>query len=270
MHFPVISVEKNVRRHGSDVLAEEQPLEIHLQYGPVGQRRHLVLAVTMRTPGHDEDLCTGFLWTEGIIARPEALTACHSVRENEILAVLHPAATFEAERLTRHVFANSGCGICGKAAIDNIHNVTCYFPQKNQPSVSKTLLFSLPERLRAAQTGFDQTGGVHAAGLFDASGQLLLLREDVGRHNAVDKVLGAALRAGWPPPLNQVILLVSGRAGFELVQKASMAGIGCMAAIGAPSTLAVEMAAASGMTLTGFLRDHRFNIYCGEERITDD
>jgi FdhD protein len=265
-----VSADQDQCTATEDILSAEVPLEIHIQYGPTGQRRHLNVAVTMRTPGHDEDLCMGFLLTEGIIGRPDALTECRPAGENRIVAALHPSVVFEAERLSRHVFATSACGICGKAAIANIHTVACYFSRKNHPRMAPKRLCSLPERLRAAQTGFDQTGGVHAAGLFNAAGDLLLLREDVGRHNAVDKVLGAAIRAGWPLPLNDYLLLVSGRAGFELVQKASMAGIGLMAAIGAPSALAVEMAESAGMTLTGFLRDHRFNIYCGAERIAAD
>jgi len=250
-----------------DAIAEEMPLEIHLQYGKGDQRRTLALAVAMRTPGHDEDLVAGFLLTEGIIATVESIMQLRFTAENQLLVSLHPAVIFEEQRLSRHVFAASSCGICGKAALEAIHTITCYFAQHGYPTLTPSLLYALPEKLRAAQTQFEATGSVHAAGLFDSAGQLLLLREDVGRHNAVDKVLGAALRSGMEFPLRNSIMMVSGRAAFELVQKTAMAGIPLLAAVGAPTDLAVEMAESSGMTLVGFLSSARFNVYTDFGRI---
>jgi FdhD protein len=248
-----------------DFLTIEDPLEISLLHGL--RRKRFQLAVTMRTPGHDEDLVAGFLFTEGVIGGARDIAGWRLPEENRIVAELRPGLVIDESRLSRHVFAASSCGICGKAALDAVQTIACYFPQKEHPHVKQAVLYALPDRLRAAQTAFEATGGLHAAALFDVDGRLLLSREDVGRHNAVDKVLGAALRAGWPLPFRDHLLLVSGRAGFELVQKASMAGIPLLAAVGAPSSLAVEMAETSGMTLLGFLREARFNIYAGAERI---
>lgn len=264
---PPSAASGSTRTTREDHIAEEVPLEIVLQYGKYPQRHTLPLAVSMRTPGHDEDLAAGFLFSEGIVANAAALEHIRILSENRLLVQLHPSVVFDAQQLSRHVFAASGCGVCGKASLEAIHTITCYFAQKGTPKVTPALLGALPDTLRAAQSGFDTTGGLHAAGLFDAAGQLLLLREDVGRHNAVDKVLGAALRANMPLPLSNCLMVVSGRAGFELVQKATMAGIPLLAAIGAPTSLAVDMADASGMTLVGFLRENRFNVYTDFDRI---
>lgn len=250
-----------------DLLAAEEPLEIRISHGAGGQRRRLSVAVTMRTPGDDEDLAAGFLFTEGVISEARHILAFRWLEENTLLAELQPELPVEESRLSRHLFTSSSCGLCGKASLEAVQTVACHFPRAGHPPVSRQTLYDLPATLRRAQETFDRTGGLHAAGLFDAEGNLLLLREDVGRHNAVDKVIGAALRAGRPLPFRDYLLLVSGRAGFELVQKAAMAGIPLLAAVGAPSSLAAELAGQSGMTLVGFLRGERFNVYTHPERI---
>lgn len=250
-----------------DTLVVEEPLEIRLAFGAGAARQRRSVAVTMRTPGDDADLAAGFLFTEGLIASADQVLAIKQLDDNTLLAELHPGVTVDLERLTRHLFTSSSCGVCGKASLEAVHTVACHYPTAGHPRVSRKVLYSLPDTLRKAQATFATTGGLHAAGLFDADGNLLLLREDVGRHNAVDKVIGAALRAGHTMPFRDYLLLVSGRAGFELVQKAAMAGLPLLAAVGAPSSLAVDLAKASGMTLVGFLRGERGNIYTGEERI---
>lgn len=251
-----------------DYLVLEEPLEIRLAHGAGKNRKRFTVAVTMRTPGHDEDLALGFLFSEGIIARAEAVTEIRIPEENVILLELAPDIYVDSERLVRHFYTTSSCGVCGKASLEAVQTVNCYYPVHGRPQIQPELLYSLPDKLRAAQLAFASTGGLHATGLFDAAGNLLFLREDIGRHNALDKVIGAALRAGAPLPFRDYIVLVSGRAGFELVQKATMAGIPVLAAVGAPSSLSVELAEAGNMTLIGFLRGERFNIYAWPERIT--
>ena len=250
-----------------DALVREEPLEIRINHGAGAKRRQLSIAVTMRTPGEDEELAIGFLFTEAIIQNIGQVLSTKWLEENTLLVDLVPSMLVEEERLTRHLFTSSSCGICGKASLDAVQTVTCYYPVKSHPQVAPEIIYSLPDSLRKAQATFESTGGLHAAGLFDTTGKLLLLREDVGRHNAVDKVIGAALRSAYPLPFRDYLILVSGRAGFELVQKASMAGLPLLAAVGAPSSLAFELAETTGMTLIGFLRDERFNIYSHPERI---
>jgi FdhD protein len=248
-------------QRAQDCLAAEEPLEIRVR----GQS----VAVTMRTPGSDRELIAGFLLSEGLIrAREEIaeIAPCPTpdLPGNVWNVFLAASTLFDAQKLSRHVFASSSCGICGKASIDSVHQS---FPRvENSVQVSSKVLLSLPGQLRNAQKTFEQTGGLHAAGLFDATGKLLLMREDVGRHNAVDKVLGHALLEGWLP-LQNAILLVSGRASFEIVQKALSAGIPIIAAVSAPSSLAVELAEESGQTLVGFLREQTFNAYSHPSRI---
>lgn len=240
-----------------DQLAVEEPLEIRIEGSPA--------AVTMRTPGHDLDLVAGFLLTEGVVDGADDLHALAHVddpnepRGNTVDCVLAsgvPAA--RRDRARRELFASSSCGVCGKATIDRVFQSVPPLNQRWVPSPS--VLHDLPEKLRAAQDVFGQTGGLHAAALFDRSGQLEILREDIGRHNAVDKVIGSRLREDRIP-CDDVLLFVSGRAGFEIVQKALMAGIPALAAVGAPSSLAVELARRSGMFLAGFVREGRYNIY---------
>ena len=259
----------------SDYLAAEEPLEIRLGYEENGQRQHRTLAVTMRTPGHDEELTAGFLLTEGIIRRKADLLGvipCPDVQKPEEAGnvtraelAAHVALDFQA--LERHFYTSSSCGVCGKTSIAAIQTTTCPVLPAAGPPVAPAVIHQLPDKLRAAQAGFAQTGGQHAAALFTPAGELLLLREDVGRHNALDKLIGAALLADWLP-LHQHLLLVSGRASFELVQKAAAAGIGVLAAVGAPSSLAVQAAREFGMTVLGFVRQERFNVYCGAGRLT--
>jgi FdhD protein len=247
----------------ADVVAVEEPLEIR-----VGGRG---IAVVMRTPGHDRDLAAGFLLTEGVIRRAEDLLDLLPCREqaggaagNVIDAVLAPGVAVDFSRLTRHVFSSSSCGVCGKAALDGLFAATS--PVGPGPSFSLEVLAELPVRLRAEQPGFGATGGLHGCALFDRAGRLEVVREDVGRHNALDKVLGQALQAGRVP-LTDRGLLVSGRISFELVQKALMAGIPVVAGIGAPSSLAVDGARRGGQALVGFLRSDRANVYAGAERL---
>ena len=251
-----------------DTLAAEEPLEIRVGGRP--------LAVTMRTPGDDLDLAHGFLLTEGVIADVDHIAVaryCDSVDDsgrntyNVLDLDLAPGVPAPVVGIERNFYTTSSCGVCGKASIDAVRTQTAYAPGGDTTPVRPEILVGLPGRLRAAQKVFDKTGGLHAAGLFTADGDLLAVREDVGRHNAVDKVLGWALRQRLVP-LAGHILMVSGRASFELVQKALMAGIPTLAAVSAPSTLAAELAAESGMTLVGFLRGQTMNVYSCASRIS--
>ncbi|GAB3582454.1 formate dehydrogenase accessory sulfurtransferase FdhD [Hymenobacter daeguensis] len=252
----------------SDQLAAEEPLEIRVGYEAQGQRLHRTLSVTMRTPGHDEELAAGFLLTEGLIHRKADLLGvipCPDVQKaeeagNVVRAELAAHVNVDFAALERHFYTSSSCGVCGKTSIDAVRTASCPVLPAAGPQLRYETVHQLPAKLRAAQAGFEQTGGQHASALFSPAGELLLLREDVGRHNALDKVIGAALLAGWLP-LHQHLLLVSGRVSFELVQKAAAAGIGVLAAVGAPSSLAIQAAESFGMTVLGFVRDERFNIY---------
>ncbi|MBD1538435.1 formate dehydrogenase accessory sulfurtransferase FdhD [Arthrobacter sp. S13_S34] len=261
LEFPV--------RYREDVLAVEEPLEIRLG--------SMSYSVTMRTPGHDFDLVAGFLVSEGVIwdsGQLVSLRFCAGEDENGVQtfnvveAQLRPDV--EVPSIGRHVYTSSSCGICGTDSIESVSKSSHYSPAADPLSVSAEVLASLPDILRESQRLFDDTGGVHAAGLFriedDGGANLLCLREDVGRHNAVDKVVGWALREGLLP-LSGTVLQVSGRASFELVQKAALAGIPVLAAVSAPSSLAVELAEASGLTLAGFSRGTSLNIYAGDGRI---
>ncbi|MCZ2402605.1 formate dehydrogenase accessory sulfurtransferase FdhD [Paenarthrobacter sp. Z7-10] len=256
-----------------DALAAEEPLEIRL-----GQK---AFSVTMRTPGDDFDLVAGFLVSEGVIWQPEQLVSlrfCAGEDENGrqtfnvVEAQLRPDVALPDTGLERHVYTSSSCGICGTASIDAVRKSSHYLlADSADPESSRIpaeLLASLPDRLREQQKLFERTGGVHAAGLFSAAGELLCLREDVGRHNAVDKVVGWALREGRLP-LAGTVLQVSGRASFELVQKAALAGIEILAAVSAPSSLAVELAAESGLTLVGFSRGSSLNVYTHPDRVLE-
>ncbi|MEV6598956.1 formate dehydrogenase accessory sulfurtransferase FdhD [Actinoplanes sp. NPDC051346] len=249
-----------------DDLAAEEPLEIRLRKKP--------LAVTMRTPGQDIDLAMGFLLTEGIIqTASDVVTAqlCAGTDApntyNVVDMMLGDHVPPPATDPSRNFYTTSSCGVCGKASIDAVRTRSRFDVGADETSVAARTLTELPGKLRAAQRAFDRTGGLHAAGLFDTSGELVMLREDVGRHNAVDKVIGWALREGRLP-LSGHVLLVSGRASFELAQKAWMAGIPVLAAVSAPSTLAAELADEAGMTLVGFLRGQSMNVYAGSHRVT--
>ena len=247
-----------------DYLAAEEPLEIRVGEEP--------LSVTMRTPGHDRELAAGFLFTEGLIQRREQIVNLESAepkdgtnRGNVIQAELAPDAAPDFVKMKRHFFAASSCGICGKASIDSIRARLLAAPNPDF-RLNAELLVRLPDALRSSQDVFQRTGGLHAAALFDPRGKLLVLREDIGRHNAVDKVIGWALLEGHVP-LADSVLLVSGRGGFEIVQKAIIAGVPVVASVSAPSSLAVQLARELRLTLIGFLRGRRFVIYAGEERV---
>jgi FdhD protein len=233
-----------------DQVAVEEPLEIRLDGHPV--------AVVMRTPGHDEELAAGFLVTEGIVSSVDQLRKIEPrPEENRVLVFLADGVAVDLGRLTRHLFTGSSCGLCGKATLEAIF--TDFPPIARGIEISDAVLLAAPAKLRAAQTTFESTGGLHAAGIFSADGELLVLREDIGRHNAVDKVIGHALLNGID--LKSTLLLVSGRLSFEIMQKALAARIPAVAAISAPSSLAVEFARKSGQTLIGFLRPPTFNRY---------
>jgi FdhD protein len=255
-----------------DLLAVEEPLEIRIGFGAAEDRQQKSLAVTMRTPGHDFELALGFLFTEGIIQsfeQVESIKHCESVdkpeeRENVVRVELKPEVKLQFEKLQRHFYTSSSCGVCGKSSIESIM-VQCP-AWKDSLNVATEIIHQLPAKIRQAQRVFEHTGGLHASALFDEAGTLLLLREDVGRHNALDKVIGARILENRIP-LSSCILLVSGRASFELVQKAAIAGIPILAAVGAPSSLAVQLARSLDMTLLGFVRDNRFNMYTGVKRI---
>jgi FdhD protein len=247
-----------------DDLAAEEPLEIRIDGRP--------LTVTMRTPGHDFELAAGFLFTEGIVERPEQIVSiCEAVgvkfteRGNIVEVALAPGVELDLESMQRNFFAASSCGICGKASIDSVRRrgVRAVNPDFR---MSPENLCRLPETLRASQEVFSRTGGLHAAGLFDRDGALLVEREDIGRHNAVDKIVGWAVRENRMP-LAECALIVSGRGGFEIIQKAAVAGIPVVASVSACSSLAVRLAREVGMTLAGFLRGQRFVVYAGGERL---
>ncbi|MFC5146946.1 formate dehydrogenase accessory sulfurtransferase FdhD [Streptomyces aureoversilis] len=253
-----------------DTLVAEEPLEIRLNGKP--------LAITMRTPGDDFALAAGFLVSEGVLGRADELANivyCAGATEdgsntyNVVDVRLAPGVPVPDVTLERNVYTTSSCGLCGKASLDAVRT-TARHPLSDGPEgpmrLEPALLASLPDRLREAQRVFDRTGGLHAAALFSADGELLDAREDVGRHNAVDKIVGRALQQGLLP-LSGTVLMVSGRASFELAQKAVMAGIPVLAAVSAPSSLAVDLAAETGLTLVGFLRGTSMNVYAGEQRI---
>ncbi len=247
----------------ADLLAREEPLEIRV--------RGRSIAVTMRTPGQDRELAAGFLLSEGIIHKPGDIVEMGpclegDAPENTLNVFLAPSVDVDFERLTRHVFASSSCGVCGKTSIEAVHQ---HFPPvTGNVTIPQSVLAALPERMRAAQQTFADTGGLHAAAVFDGQGRLLVLREDIGRHNAVDKVVGYGLLSDRFP-FDAHVLLVSGRASFEIVQKALASRIPIVCAISAPSSLAVELARDSEQTLVGFLRGATLNIYSRPDRVVD-
>jgi FdhD protein len=272
-HAPALAAVRVCRVSGAgsavetDMLAVEEPLEIRVDCN--GGRRPIAVSVTMRTPGHDPELAVGFLFTEGILSAREQVANVHACGAGNVVCVqLQPGLAVDLKRLERHFYTSSSCGVCGKASLDAVRVFARHRPVEGQPVVNAEVIGQLPATLRAAQTVFDHTGGLHAAALFDVRGQLLGVREDVGRHNALDKLIGAQLLAGRMP-LGEDVLLVSGRASFELVQKAVVAGIPILAAVGAPSSLAVRLAREHGLTLLGFVRPERFNVYTGPERIRE-
>lgn len=265
----VVCVEAVRGTNGSladDRVATEEPLEIRVRETGTPASESRSIAITMRTPGQDAALAVGFLFTEGLV---RALTDVTDVQtgDDQVVVTLAEGRTANLARLDRSFAVTSACGVCGKRSLDDLRAVPAGSLTAGLPRLSSEMVHRLPAALRDAQATFATTGGLHAAGLFDDQGCLHRMCEDVGRHNAVDKVVGARLLAGEPPATSG-ILLVSGRASFELVQKALMAQIPVLAAVGAPSSAAVRLAQEGGMTLLGFVRDGRFNIYAGYERIT--
>jgi len=268
--FRILSVEDGAARERFDEVATEEPLEIRLVLA--GERR--TAAVTMRTPGADFELVAGFLYNEGVVhGRSEirALSYCvdrdvdEEQRYNIVNVELAKSAWPQIERLERHFLTTSACGVCGKASIEALKLRDVVAPDAGPP-VRADMITSLPEKLRAGQGVFAATGGLHAAGLFDGEGKLLVLREDVGRHNALDKLVGWALMNGHLP-LRERILMVSGRTSFEIVQKSLVSGVPVVCGVSAPSSLAVSLAREFDLTLIGFVRGNRFNVYAGETRV---
>lgn len=257
----VLKIEKSRPQRVEDDVVIEEPLEVRVNGESV--------TVTMRTPGNDFDLAIGLLWTEGIIESAReigTIAYCPDEEQPELKNIVNVVLVDGSRKIesSRRLWSNSSCGLCGKATLESIHQ-SCR-PISSPLAVPPAVLYALPERLREAQANFERTGGIHAVGLFDAGGGLLILREDIGRHNAVDKVLGAALTGGVP--VGESVLMVSGRLGFEIAQKAVVAGVPVVASISAASSLAIELAEEFGMTAVGFLRGHSMNVYSHPERIT--
>ncbi len=265
---------KGLRTGGADRVAIEEPLEIRLGFSTGSGPARSSMAITMRTPGDDIELAAGFLLSESIVRRSgdiDVIGHCAPPTpdigsQNVVHVELSTGVEFDLERLQRHFYTTSSCGVCGKSSLDALRVAGCT-PFDDSMQVSSDVLVSIPARLRAAQTTFDATGGLHAAASFDAGGNLVCTREDVGRHNAVDKVIGRMLLDDMLPGHDRG-LIVSGRASFELVQKSLVAGIPILAAVSAPSSLAIDLAREFNMTLVGFLRGDTFNVYAGEHRLS--
>ena len=276
--FPVdiSKVRDGVPEAVADYVAVEEPLEIRLGYSTPDGRATRSVSITMRTPGNDRELAAGFLYTEAIIRRPKDIASIEtcgppapdSGNHNVIRVDLLPDVVVDLGKLQRHFYTTSSCGVCGKTSLDAIRVVLAE-PFKNVDTrFSRAVLTAIPDRLRQAQHTFGETGGLHAAAAFNSKGDLSVTMEDVGRHNAVDKVIGSLL-LNKELPANELGLMVSGRASFELMQKTLVAGMPLLAAVSAPSSLAVQLAVEFNMSLIGFLRGDTFNIYAGEERITE-
>jgi FdhD protein len=255
---PIRKADADSITAGQDLLAVEEPLEI--------QVNGRTAAITMRTPGEDRELATGFLFGEGMLRSQADIAQIDQPAPNVVAITLAADLPADLSRLERHFYLSSSCGVCGKASIEAVEVAPGAAAPRGQPVIDAAVIRALPGALRTTQPTFDRTGGLHAAGLFTIGGTKIAVREDVGRHNAVDKLIGSEFLAGRTP-LHGAVLMLSGRASFELVQKALMAGIPVIAAVGAPSSLAVELALRYGLTLAGFVREGRFNIYSGESRI---
>lgn len=270
----VLKVRPAGREATDDHLATEEPMEIRVAYHDGDGPAQTSISVTMRTPGHDFELAAGFLFSEGIVRNRDDLvdiaycTDTETPQEQNVVTVtLAPSIDFDVDRLDRNFFANSSCGVCGKATLDSLQ-LSGYRPIESETTMSAEVLRSLPNIMREQQRTFAATGGLHASALFQPNGDLVALREDIGRHNTVDKLVGANLMEG-DLPLDRYILLVSGRTGFEILQKSLVAQIPIVASIGAPSTLAADLATEFGITLVGFLTEDGFNIYSHPHRITN-
>ncbi len=267
LQAPVVRVSTEDVDHLNDQVATEEPLEIRLQFTKDGTILQKSISVTMRTPGHDFDLATGFLFTEGIVSDVGDIVSIKHCgqKENVVKVALKPDLAIEVGKLERNFYTTSSCGVCGKSSLEAVKTVCKRTTEATPLRIDGELLYSLPIILKDSQQVFAQTGGIHGCGLFSTTGELIICREDVGRHNALDKLIGAMLTQQHA--LARSILLLSGRASFELIQKAYMAGIQVVAAVGAPSSLAIEMANEAGITLVGFLKSRSFNIYTGTHRI---
>jgi FdhD protein len=255
-----------VSHHGvtrnDDLLAVEEPLEIRVSWSAGGEQREKNISVTMRTPGDDFDLAAGFLMTEGLIGASKDIESIrHWGSPNVVRVTLREGVRLDSAKLDRHFYTTSSCGVCGKTSIDALRVATSALPERGP--IETSLVHRLPSILESDQSAFRATGGLHGAAVISNRGELLCAREDIGRHNAVDKAVGSLFRKGLTP-LRDAILMVSSRAGFEIVQKAIVAGIPVLASVGAPSTLAVDLARELNLTLLGFVRDGRFNVYAGE------
>ena len=264
--------ENGISHSHEDLLAVEEPLEIRLGFGKNHTRQQKSLAITMRTPGNDEELVLGFLFSENIIQSLKDVSYLNYCKDennkpsaNVIRAEIQPEIDLNWEDHERHFFTNSSCGICGKASIEKLENI-CPRPLESGLQIDAAIINGLPDKMRAQQNVFEYTGGLHAAALFSTDGELLLMREDIGRHNALDKLVGGALLLKID--LSNSILVLSGRSSYELIQKATMAGIPIVVAVGAPSSLAVKTAQNFGITLLGFTNKERFNIYSHNNRLS--
>ncbi|MGB0431234.1 MAG: formate dehydrogenase accessory sulfurtransferase FdhD [Bacteroidia bacterium] len=270
----IVKVSANKSEKMADLTSVEEPLEMRISYGNLQNRKKKSISVTMRTPGNDFELAIGFLFTEGIIATQKAIKNIRYCTEPEselavdniVIVELEPNVSVDIKKLERMFYTTSSCGVCGKASIEAVQNANCPVITKDKNLIKPELVFDLPIRLREKQAVFEHTGGLHGCALFNFDGNLQLLREDVGRHNALDKLLGAAI-SNTTFNIEKSILQLSGRVSFELVQKAAMAAIPIITAVGAPSSLAVQSAQELGITLIGFLREKHFNIYTHPDRI---
>jgi FdhD protein len=264
-HIKIKKINAGEQTEMDDELAVEEPLEIQLAWQEATGYVQKNISVTMRTPGHDAELAAGFLFTEGIIQHIDQIQHIQP-QPNRVLVTLAAGVIPQLQQAERNFYTTSSCGVCGKTDIDAIKIIPVFAQQPDTILLPASTFYGLQQTIQKKQVVFESTGGLHAATLFDANGHCMLLREDVGRHNAVDKVIGAALH-DRQLPLHHTILLLSGRAGFELIQKAVMAGIRIIAAVGAPSSLAVQLAIEHNITLIGFLRTDRFNVYSGAQRV---
>ena len=272
--FSITQVKNGERVATDDTLAVEEPMEIRVVFGPEARRTGRSLAITMRTPDHDFELAVGFLFCEGIISSFDQIKNIEFAgavaegrdKPNIVRVELNPGIEVRTQDLQRNFYTTSSCGVCGKGSLDAL-DAQSLKPVESDVRVDADLICKLPNLLRAEQTVFHATGGIHAAGAFDQSGQLVCLREDVGRHNALDKLIGRSLMDAKLPMSNSIVV-VSGRASFELLQKSLSASIPILVAVGAPSSLAVDLAERFGLTLIGFASEHRFNVYTHAERVS--
>ncbi len=273
----VIEITRSGNSKKDDLVTVEEPLEIRLQYFETSELKEKSISVTMRTPGNDLELALGFLFTENVISaykQVDKIFHCKNVKSEEeqgnvVIVKLVKEVEVDIKKLQRFFYTSSSCGVCGKTSIDAITAGNCQLLPADSIKVTPNQIYALPEKLHDAQTTFKHTGGLHAAALFDEKGKLVLVREDVGRHNALDKLIGSVLHEAMMP-LTKNILLLSGRISFELVQKAVATGVTILAAVGAPSSLAIQLAEEFNLTLIGFVKENRFNIYCGGERVVED